>query len=341
MEEMRKAFRHYFRPAEAELRKLWDQGLFSFDASVLLNVYGYSHETREELISFLEKHAGRIRLPYQFGIEFSRSRCRTIIKQVKKYREVEESLTQIKKNYISPQRDHPYLTNDALRAYDFVLEELGESRSAIEKLLGADEYCERLLKVFEGNVGPKPSLQDLDQLHGEAKERYEKQIPPGYLDLKKKGIPEAYGDYIAWRQLMQIAQSEKKGMVLVTDDFKDDWWYSEGDRTLGPLPQLLEEFTLLSGQEFCLYTSENFLRSAKKFMAVEIRDHVIEEVSLRLASQRETASATDLKSVPAESYVEKQDEKVGSGAKPSEDLKSAAPSIVASDSDKVRPENQG
>lgn len=254
---------------------------------------------------------------------------------------MEESLTQIKKNYISPQRDHPYLTNDALRAYDFVLEELGESRSAIEKLLGTDEYCERLLKVFEGNVGPKPSSEVLDQLHAEAKERYEKQIPPGYLDRKKKDIPEAYGDYIAWWQLIQIAQSEKRGIVLVTDESKDDWWYSEGDHEqLSPQPQLLEEFALRSGQNFCLYNSVNFLRSVKKFMAVDIQDHVIEEVSLRLASQRETAAAANLKSVPVGSDIEKQAEKVVSGTKPSGDLKSAAAGILASDSDKVRPEDQ-
>jgi len=319
---------------------VWEHGLFSFDASVLLNVYGYSHETREELVTFLENNVTRVRLPYQFGVEYSRNRCKTIIKQVRNYREVEENLVRIKKDYISPQRDHPYLSNDALNAYNFVLEELGESRSAMEKLIGSDDYCERLLKVFEGKVGAKPSSESLEQMHKEAKERYEKQIPPGYLDLKKKDVPDAYGDYIAWQQLIHIAQSEKKGLVLVTDDFKGDWWYLEGDRELGPRPELLEEFATQCGQDFCLYTSENFLRSAKKFMAADIRDHVIEEVSQRLASQRETTRTTDLKLSPPELGVEKQVENTRSDGDVTEGLKSAAPGTTASDSGKLRPEDQ-
>jgi hypothetical protein len=337
---MRKAFRHYFRPTEDALRELWNHAVFSFDASVLLNVYGYSHETREELINFLETNASRLRLPYQFGIEYSRNRCRTIIKQVKNYRTVEEELTMVKTNYISPQRDHPYLSNDALNAYNFVLEELGENRSAMEKLIGSDDYCERLLKAFEGNVGARPSPETLDQLHAEAKERYAKQVPPGYLDLKKKDIPDAYGDFIAWRQLIQIAQDEKRGMILVTDDFKGDWWYTEGDRTLGPRPELLEEFSIQSGQEFCLYTSEFFLRSAKKFMATDIQEHVIEEVSRRLESQRETARGTDLKPATVDLSDKKQVPIEESDVKPSEDAKSTAPHISAADSGKLRPESQ-
>ncbi len=79
---MKDAFRHYFRPTDAEIALLWQNALFSFDASVLLNVYGYSRDTREELISFLENNSDRLRLPYQFGLEFARNRCSTIMKQV-------------------------------------------------------------------------------------------------------------------------------------------------------------------------------------------------------------------------------------------------------------------
>jgi len=51
------------------LRSLWADGLFSFDASGLLNIYGYSSETREQLVDFIERNAGRVRLAHQFGLE--------------------------------------------------------------------------------------------------------------------------------------------------------------------------------------------------------------------------------------------------------------------------------
>ncbi len=52
---MRKILHQYFKPTKEELRELWEHGLFSFDASVLLNVYGYSGETRDQLVDFIEK----------------------------------------------------------------------------------------------------------------------------------------------------------------------------------------------------------------------------------------------------------------------------------------------
>lgn len=52
---MRKIFHQYFRPTETELRELWDDGLFSFDASVLLNIYGYSKDTREDVVDLSRK----------------------------------------------------------------------------------------------------------------------------------------------------------------------------------------------------------------------------------------------------------------------------------------------
>ena len=83
---MRSTFRQYFRPTRDELIELWQHGLFSFDASVLLNVYGYSKETREELVTFFENNADRVRLPHQFGLEYSRNRSKVIDKQVHNWR---------------------------------------------------------------------------------------------------------------------------------------------------------------------------------------------------------------------------------------------------------------
>jgi hypothetical protein len=297
---MRNSFRQYFKPTIADLRDLWEHGLFSFDASVLLSIYGYSSETRQELVNFVENNAPRVRLPHQFGLEYARNRGGVIVKQVNKYLKVEKELKEIKENDIAPKRDHPYLTKKSLKAYQAIQEELARSRKAIEKLIGSDPYAEKLLSVFDGKIGACPTEEELSHLHLEAKARYEKKTPPGFSDLKRKEVPDAYGDYIAWHQLMQIAKAEKQDFILVVDDLKDDWWYIERERTVGPRPELLAEFAHETEQRVYMYTSESFLRAAREFTSADIGDEVIEEVTLRLASERETQRGASLKSTPVE-----------------------------------------
>jgi len=250
---------------------LWQQGLFSFDASVLLNIYGYSKKTRDELVEFVEQKAERVRLPYQFGLEYSRNRASVIVKQVHNYLKVEEALRKIKDNDIAPKRDHPFLSKKSAKAYQAILSELEESRKLMEKLVGSDPYAEKLFGVFDGRIGKCPTSEELAQMEEEAQKRYDRQIPPGFADLKDKKAPDAYGDCIAWHQLMEIAKGEQKSFILVTDDFKEDWWLIERGRTIGPRPELLEEFTRVTDQRLYLYTSESFLRAAKEFKSTVLK----------------------------------------------------------------------
>jgi hypothetical protein len=295
---MRKAFHQYLRPPQEELGKLWQQGLLSFDASVLLNIYGYSKKTRDDLVEFIEKHSARVRLPHQFGLEFARNRSSVIVKQVHNYLRVEEALRKIMTTEIAPKRDHPFLSKKSTRAFQAIMDELEESRKAMEKLVGSDPYADRIFDIFEGKVGTCPTSEERLRLETEAQARYDKLTPPGFADIKEKGAPDGYGDCIAWQQLMEIAAKEKKGAILVTDDVKEDWWLLERGRTLGPRPELLEEFTRVTEQRFYMYTSENFLRAAREFTSDEIREDVLEEVSQRLADNVAALNALLYKPTP-------------------------------------------
>jgi hypothetical protein len=329
MGAMRQSFRHFFRPTKEEMNNLWQHGLFSFDASVLLNVYAYSKKTREEFVEFVEKNAARVRLAHQFGLEYARNRSTVIVKQVNNYLKVEDALRKIRENDIAPKYDHPYLSKKSTRAYQAILNELEESRKLIEKLIGSDPYAEKMFGAFEGRVSKCPTPEELLELEATAQKRYDKLVPPGFADLKDKDVPRAYGDCIAWLQLMEIASAEKKGVILVIDDEKEDWWLLERRRTLGPRPELLEEFGRITKQQFYMYNSENFLRAAKEFMSAEIRDDVIEEVSLRLASQRETERVTDLKSVPSGEAVKGEQKSSGASVDKVSDAKTT--SMIDSD----------
>ena len=296
---MREEFHEYFKPTEAQIRGLWANALFSFDASVLLNVYGYSDDTCQDLVAFFEKFAERIRLPHQFGLEFSRNRASVIVRQVHNYLTAERELTKILKVHFLPKRDHPYLSEEAMTAFMGIQQELADSRTEMERLLSEDVLCDRMLKTFEGKIGLQPTREEYEKLHKTAQDRYAAQIPPGYCDLKAKPVPQAYGDYIAWRQLIEIAKTEKRDIILAIDDEKEDWWQIEHERPVGPKPELLKEFAEESNQRVYLYNSFSFLRAAKLYGAADIEERVLREVESRLESQREAKSAAAIKVVPS------------------------------------------
>ena len=185
-------------------------------------------------MEFLETNKERVRLPHQIGLEYARNRSSVIIKQVNNCKKVQTELRKIRSTYIDPKSEHPYLSPNSAKAYESILEELEGKEKEMEKLVGSDTYLDRILTVFEGRIGKAPTPEDLANLEKEAKDRFDKNIPPGFADVKK-GMPEAAGDYVAWKQLMEIAREERKGIILVIDDNKEDWWRIEGDRTVGPL----------------------------------------------------------------------------------------------------------
>ena len=300
---MRSTFIQYFRPTREELETVWRDGLFAFDASVLLNVYGYSDETRKELVRFVERNRTRVRLTHQFAFEYARNRCNVIVRQISNYTKMEQELKQIEIKYLTPKRDHPFLSADSMRGYAAILHELAERRRQIENLIASDPYADRLLSVFDAKVGPAPSPEELAELHRVAAERYARQIPPGYADQANKAPPDCYGDFIGWRQLITLAKAEQKQVIFVIDDFKGDWWQIEQGRMIGPRPELLDEFSRESNQRVYLYTSERFLQVATEMKVAEISPAVLAEISQRLESRRQTQLEGDTADMSAEKMV--------------------------------------
>lgn len=294
---MRTVLRHYFRPDRTEFERLWKDALISFDASALLNLYGYSDQTRDNLIEVIKSYAHRSRLPYQFAREYARNRASTIIKQIKNYHDTERDFAQIASKRLQPKREHPFLTSESAAAFASIQKELESKRQALEAMVNFDEYADVLLASFEKKIGPAPDKTTTNDLYKTADARYSMKTPPGYMDAKDKDIPDRYGDYIGWRQLMDIAKAEGKDFILVIDDFKEDWWQKEGERTIGPRPELLEEFFSETKQSVWMYTSESFLIAAKEYDSSGVEDEVIKEVGARLDAQKAELAETKLKAI--------------------------------------------
>ncbi len=66
---MRELFPGYYRPTQEQFQQMWQECIFVFDANVLLNIYRYTSETREELFDILESLKERTWLPHQAMLE--------------------------------------------------------------------------------------------------------------------------------------------------------------------------------------------------------------------------------------------------------------------------------
>ena len=140
---------------------------------------------------------------------------------------------------------------------------------------------EKLLSLYEGKVGNAFSKEDLEEEEKKGKERYSKNIPPGYKDSNKQkadNLNNVYGDYILWRQILNYAKSEKKDIILITNDQKEDWWYIEQGKTLGPRIELRKEFFDETGQRFHMYTMSNFIEMFESGNDTAVDKNTIDEI---------------------------------------------------------------
>ncbi|PAU53220.1 PIN domain-containing protein [Pseudomonas sp. PICF141] len=304
---MKGLFPQYETSRQLDYKAAWKDAIFVFDTNVLLNLYRYQENTRDELLSVLEELSEKIWIPFHVALEFQRNRLKVISEQGKKFSEVRKSIEKIK-GAISAEAtrlnlakrhtliDFDYLTSEFDALAENFLAQLDNSQKTQQKLTDPDFLKERIESLFENRVGPIPSDQKtIDDLFKLAEQRYKFKIPPGYMDNKKdEDSPDEfahsniiykrkYGDYLIWTQLLQFAKENKKNKVIfVTDDAKEDWWLKynlDGPKTIGPRPELIEEATLTGGiNTFIMYNPEGFLQYAKDFLNTDISEATIEDV---------------------------------------------------------------
>lgn len=274
------------------------EALICYDANVLLNIYRYSDETQNGLIEVFKDFVDRTCLPHQVALEYARNRAKTIVDQANFCQSTEDAFKKVIKEFIEPKDKQPFLSAESTKALNGIIDELTSKRKLLESMISEDKYADLFLSLFDQKIGAAPGEETMKQLHKQAEDRYEKKTPPGYSDLKDKEVPRAYGDYIVWRQLMDIAKKDKRDFILVTDDSKEDWWLRLSGKTIGPRPELLEEFRQETGQCVWLFTSEGFLIATKEAGSTRVSDSVIKEVGEHLIAQTSALASEDKLSSP-------------------------------------------
>ena len=287
---MRDTFASYYSPTQSEFAVLWRKCQFAFDANVLLDFYRYTPDTQKNLFDILEKLKERIWLPHQAGLEFHQNRLQVIADMQRPYDDLKKlagkniaAILNELKSYISK---HPFISQDSIKAIfedarkrlEKLLQEASSKHPNLLKSPESDDTRNRLADLFAKKVGPPYDADKLREVHKQAEERFQESVPPGYADVKEKDVPRAYGDVVLWFQLIEQGETKKVPVIFVTSERKQDWWLQHSGRTIGPRPELRDEFFARTGQVFYMYETEQFMRYAEEFLSVKAQKKAIEEV---------------------------------------------------------------
>jgi len=279
---MKKEFPGYSKKGNKEIRRIWDKCIIVFDTNALLNLYRYSDSTRETILQLISKLSDRIWLPHQAALEYNKNRYEVIADQEKAYKEFMERINQIKKDLQSTSKP-PFFTSalhkDLDKTFEKVNAEVEDSIKRYNGYLKEDPIYESIEKLFENRIGKSCTPEELKEIYKAGEERYKLKIPPGYEDEKNKEGNRMYGDLVLWKQIIGKSKTDKKPIVLVTDERKTDWWWKIKDgRNMGPRQELVEEMMNEAGMEFHMYSSERFLSYGQSYLDEKVNQRALEEI---------------------------------------------------------------
>ena len=267
---MKEEFVGWYPRTPEELGALWDRAIFVPDANILLHCLRHTAHVREELLRVLEVLKGVLWISYQVGIEFQRNRLDVEFGAQDAYDrlvgEYEGALGQAREK-LRQLRAHPVISVEReIAALDTFIEDFKGRMAAAKGQHPSDALTDavnRLTEIFAGRVGAKLTREQMDAVKKEGDDRYARKVPPGYKDAKKDaGEFDKYGDLIIWKDLIAKARQEKRPVIFISDDVKEDWWRLHKGRKIGPRPELVEEFQREACEDFHIYEFAHFLRIA-------------------------------------------------------------------------------
>lgn len=314
---MKSHFPEYAIRTEDDYRRIWDAALVVCDTNVLLNLYRYRAETRDELLNVLRQLSTRLWIPHHVALEFYRNRLTVIAEQNDKFVQVKKIVEGVRSQLeaafeaLQLKTRHTVistepLTSEFTRLSTKFLQELSRLEEKQQSLTGADPILIQIETLFDQRVGAAPKAQaDIDNLYKEADERVKWKIPPGYCDQSKGtndddfhthgGIvyKRRFGDFLVWKQLLSHAKKNSiSSVIFVSGDASEDWWKrikSSGLKTIGPRPELVDEARREGGiDDFVMYNPESFLRFAKGTLNAPISEETLKDVR-NVSSEYQTA----------------------------------------------------
>lgn len=181
---------------------------------------------------------------------------------------------------------HPYIKLESIekainKSKDAAKKKLEKQKTEYPFQVDDDSIFNELTNLYKDKVGENYDDLKYHDLFSEAKKRYEKKIPPGYCDESdKKGEPEQqlYGDVILWKQIIDKSKNDKKDIIFVSNDEKEDWRLRYHGKNIDARKELIKEFVDTTGQKILIYNSQRFLEYAKKNKELKVSAKTIKEI---------------------------------------------------------------
>lgn len=315
---MKETIWEYLIPSIPEKEKLWENCFFVFDTNVLLNLYRYTSNTRDTLINAFEDLKERIWLPHQVAYEYAKNRFEVIFEMVQKYEDLEKMKQELVSNYTRELRlnETDQSIQELQSAMDAWIAEQ-KSKNLIVTRVSEDKILDKIISIFDGKVGKTFTEEETKEIFEEGQERYKKHIPPGFCDAGKSKDGEdnnIYGDLLVWKQILLFSKDNKKDIIYVTHDQKNDWWEKAKGRTIGPRVELRKEFAKETGQNFYMYSMESFLEQYSRHKGQQADQRVIEEVlyiEKKYKENQHNQNNNDVEILSIERKINRLQEKIG------------------------------
>lgn len=277
-------------------------GLVVPDANVLLNLYRYADQARDDLLLVLVRLGDQLWVSNQVLVEFWRNRdavlrdpreTERISSEMSASREQVLSAFRAWSNRVSLPADRTNELSLALSSgFDAVIAgvEAFNDESAIESARDTDKdtVLKRLEQILTDRVGMPLDHEAQRAAIEEGMRRVSEREPPGYMD-KNKDDAGAAGDYLVWEQVLVEAERRKCDVIFVTADAKEDWWRREGGELRGPRPELVAEMRRRADSRLFMLRPTRLLELAREVLDVTVHDESVQNADRvdRLLSDNE------------------------------------------------------
>lgn len=284
-------FEAYQTPTEADYRRLLTDGIVVPDANVLLNLYRYNEQTRNDLFLVLRALGDRLWVPHQVVVEFWRNREAVLqdprdisitIRELTSQRDKAINTFRSWANRVSLRQERAaelidVLTQAFTTAADGVSELSDDEAVDFARNTNRDPVLLELEPIIRGRVGAALNKDEHSEAAAEAKRRTDSKIPPGYRDSGKDLIASA-GDYLVWLQTIRQAMLQKRDVLFVTGDVKEDWWRREHGELRGPQPELVDEMKEHASVRLFMLRPESLLLQARQALQIDVRDESVQDI---------------------------------------------------------------
>ncbi len=274
-------------------KKLWNNCIFVFDTSALLDFYLLTNDGLTSLGEAFNHMGERLWLPEHVQYEFLKNRSSAIEGVLNLYEPLVKDYSVIINKIVSLKHKvnkilmHPFISKDSLNDINSTIDTINKNTTSLTKIFKEQKREKiKLIKGYQTNdpimnliktyfqVGEYYNFEKILSIAAEGKLRYELRIPPGFEDYnndKKEGT-QKLGDLIIWKQILGVAKLQDSNVVLITNDIKKgDWCVLDKNKSINnPLHDLIREMYDNNGKRIWMYNLKQFINGIDDLLGIKV-----------------------------------------------------------------------